>query len=688
MNRLKVALLSLMPALVTLLLVANVAAAQKTSNAIRFEPYVFETEDKQKVDAELGFLTVPENRGDPRSRMIELAFVRFKSTRQNAGAPVVYLTGGPGGSGISTARGSRFPLFMAMREIGDVIALDQRGVGRSKPNLSCRQTLDYPLDRAGKPEEYLRLYREKTETCANYWRSQGVDLAAYNTEENADDLESLRVALGAEKINLWSISYGTHLALAAIKRHGNRINRAILAGVEGLDQTYKLPANTQQQLELINELAKRDTTIRAQIPDLISLMRSVHARLEREPMTVEISDRQTKGKVKVTISSFDLQAAVANTLGSPEVAYLPAAYYAMSQGDFSIAAEQIAQLRRRNIGSMMAFMMDCASGASKERLRLIERQAKETLLGDVVNFPFPGVCAGLGARDLGDEFRASPRSKVPVLFISGTLDARTPPSNAEEVRKGFPNSAHLIIEGAVHSDPLFLSSPKIKDVMLEFLKDQSLSTTRITLPPFEFFWPRRETSAPAVQSSSVASWVKGMMGYRITSVVPASQAEQAGLKEADIITNINGAMLGASSDLMKLTRNAPGSSIEIVYYRRNPSTDRYESNRATIKTNESSAIQRGQASAPEQALEQATGIKGRLGFMITSVEVGSLAQRAELREGDFIVKINDAEIKSANDLLIVEQSAQTDMPVEIFFIRYDAAQNKYGLARSRRRFRR
>jgi hypothetical protein len=75
---------------------------------------------------------------------------------------------------------------------------------------------------------------------------------------------------------------------------------------------------------------------------------------------------------------------------------------------------------------------------------------------------------------------------VPVLFISGSLDAKTPISNAEEIMRGFPNGVHLIINGATHSDPLFLSSPKIKVVMLEFMRGAKLSTTRITLPPLKF----------------------------------------------------------------------------------------------------------------------------------------------------------------------------------------------------------
>jgi len=141
---------------------------------------------------------------------------------------------------------------------------------------------------------------------------------------------------------------------------------------------------------------------------------------------------------------------------------------------------------RPGIGSAMSFMMDCFSGISPERSRQIAREARVTLLGEIMDFPFPDVCDAWGNPDLGDDFRQPVRSAVQALFISGTLDVRTPVSNAEEVRQGFLNSQHLIIEGAMHSDPLFLSSPKIKDVMLEFMKGESLSTTRIVLPALKF----------------------------------------------------------------------------------------------------------------------------------------------------------------------------------------------------------
>jgi pimeloyl-ACP methyl ester carboxylesterase len=130
--------------------------------------------------------------------------------------------------------------------------------------------------------------------------------------------------------------------------------------------------------------------------------------------------------------------------------------------------------------------MDCASGVSKERRQRILREARGALLGNSIDFPFPDVCEGWGVPDAGEGFRSPVKSKVPTLFISGTLDARTPVSNAEEVRRGFSTSIHLIIDGAVHSDPLFLSSPRIKDVMLEFMRGRPVSTTRIALGQMKF----------------------------------------------------------------------------------------------------------------------------------------------------------------------------------------------------------
>lgn len=471
-----------------LLFLTTTICAQQKSGTLKLKPYVFETNNrKEKVDAEFGTLFVPENRSNPESNLIELAFVRFKSTAKNPGPPIVYLAGGPGGSGIGAARGSRYPLFMALREIADVIAFDQRGTGFSKPNLTCIDRLSLPLDVAPTREAAIKEMRENADGCAFYWRNvQRVDLGAYNTNESADDLEDLRKALGANQISLWSISYGTHLAFAAMRRHPTSIHRAILAGTEGPDHTYKLPSNIQKHLEDLAAVIKADPTIGKDIPDFLGLIKSVFDRLDAEPQIVEITDPQTKLKVKVIVNKFVMQFIVANNIGTTDTAKFPALFYRAAKGDFTNPAQVWLNQSRSGIGSAMSYMMDCASGQTAARRAQIAREAKGTLLEDIFNFPFPDICTAWNAPDLGDEFRAPLKSDVPVLFISGTLDARTPISNAEEYRKGFPNSTHIIIEGAVHSDPLFLSSPKIKEGMMEFLRGQPVTTTRIQGTPLKF----------------------------------------------------------------------------------------------------------------------------------------------------------------------------------------------------------
>ena len=99
-----------------------------------------------------------------------------------------------------------------MREVGDVIAFDQRGTGGSGGDTNCTEKFTLPSDAPLTGEKVLDIYRKVGKACRDRLVANGVDLAGYNTNENADDLEDLRKALGVRKISLWGISYGTHLS--------------------------------------------------------------------------------------------------------------------------------------------------------------------------------------------------------------------------------------------------------------------------------------------------------------------------------------------------------------------------------------------------------------------------------------------------------------------------------------------
>lgn len=437
---------------------------------VSFEPTTFETRDGRTVEAEMGTFSVVENRREHKERTIELAMVRFKSTNPKPGFPIVYLAGGPGGSGTGTARGSRFDLFMSMRQVADVIAFDQRGTGTSHTLPKCSRAWDSPMDKPATRSEMEASFREVTRFCAQEWRAKGVDLNAYNTEESADDLEDLRRALGVEKLHLWSISYGSHLAMAALRRHPESFERVILAGPEGPDHTVKLPSDSQRLLEAIDARIRQSEEFRTLFPDFLGDVRRVLERLEKQPAKIDLP-----GGKEMWVGKFDVQLLAAGALGSPEYqAFLPLAFQAMAAGEFGPVAEYLVGNRQGEVWAMSA-AMDAASGISKERQKRVRKEARTTLLSDAINFPWEPLREGIEVRDLGPAFRSPLTTKVPTLIITGSLDGRTPVGNAKDLLPGFRNGIHLDIEGAGHSDPLFLSHPEIEETLIAFLQGKPLA---------------------------------------------------------------------------------------------------------------------------------------------------------------------------------------------------------------------
>ena len=253
--------------------------ANGADTSLEFTPYAFETERHGTIDAQVAFLDVPRRHDQPDGPRMRLRVVRLPATGgDGSAAPVVYLAGGPGGSGVGTARGPRWPVFEQVRRETDVLLLDQRGTGLSEPPPPCPhiQRFDHarPLDR----EAALAALSQTAARCIAHWREEGVDLAAYTTAESAADLEDLRRALGVPRISLWGMSYGTHLALASLRLHGASIERVVLIGVEGLDDTLKLPLAADT---LLGELAvvARDQGFE----DLTGMTRRVLAKLRQKP---------------------------------------------------------------------------------------------------------------------------------------------------------------------------------------------------------------------------------------------------------------------------------------------------------------------------------------------------------------------------------------------------------------------
>ena len=473
-------------AYIAVMLTFFLALALAADPAIRWEPFPLLL-GSGELQAQLGRLTVPLRRARPQAGSVELAFVRLQSKSEKRSAPIVYLAGGPGASGIAATRN---PYALAtlgrLAESADVILLDQRGIGMSSPRLVCAPTPLDPQARLAPASVVLPRLVASARACVEEWAAKGIDAGGFTVAESAADLEDLRKALGTPKISLLAHSYGTYLALAAIRAHGATIERAALIGTAGPNHMRKLPLMLDAQLAKLSILAKDDPSIGAEVPDMAALLRRVLAKLEREPMAVTITDRARNEKVEVRVGPDVLRRILVLDIGDGnDFPVFPALLLTIERGDPSILAWFVEKRYNQMSGpDLMVYGMRCSAGATASRDREIADQARSSILGNALNAPYPEVCATLPAIDLGDAFRGPIYSDLPVLFISGTLDSNTPPYQAEEVRWGMPRAMHLIVPNAGHED--LEPNGDVQAVIADYFAGKDVSARRVVLPAPDF----------------------------------------------------------------------------------------------------------------------------------------------------------------------------------------------------------
>ena len=185
-------------------------------------------------ELQCGTLEVPLDRADPSGPMIRLALTRKQHTAPFKG---VLLTnpGGPGGSGLTLPGLSDY----VPGNVGasyDWIGFDPRGVGSSTPSLHCIRGYfgyDRPtyVPRKARVQRYwLAKSRSYAAACATTAARRRL-LAHLTTLDTVRDMESIRQALGAAKLNYYGLSYGSYLGELYATRYPTRVGRFVLDGV-------------------------------------------------------------------------------------------------------------------------------------------------------------------------------------------------------------------------------------------------------------------------------------------------------------------------------------------------------------------------------------------------------------------------------------------------------------------------
>jgi pimeloyl-ACP methyl ester carboxylesterase len=436
---------------------------------------------------EAGVLRVPESRLHPTARRIGIPWYRLKSTAKHPAAPVFLLAGGPGTSGLDQLRSrENFEEAAFYRSIADVVVFDQRGAGHARPAMDCPQTAHYPDAKLLDWKQLRHVMRAMLAACRDQWQRAGVDLAAYNTVESAADVDALRQARGYRSMTLVGGSYGSHLALQVMRRYPTAVDRVVLYGVEGPDQTWDDPDGVLAALRRIAEATQaRAAQFDLHIPDggLLDAWARVLQRLQDRPQTVTTT---RNGKPQQVVVDAELaRLMVRHKAGSHDHPRAwPDMILAMDRGDFSLAARAALDFRNLRLEDPMHWSMDCASGISEARRQRYEQASAARLLGNI-NREYAMLCDVWPAHDLGASYRAAVVSSIPTLVFQGTWDVSTPLGNAREVVATLRHGQLVTVVGGNHGVlyNLYDHWPPMRDMMRRFLSGQAVKApARLVMP--------------------------------------------------------------------------------------------------------------------------------------------------------------------------------------------------------------
>jgi pimeloyl-ACP methyl ester carboxylesterase len=442
--------------------------------------------DGTSIRAETGTIIVPENRRREGSRLIPIDYIRLKSLSEIPGVPLFYLEGGGDPSTWQAGDPDRLGSWLPFLEVSDVILFDQRG--SKDQQLLWVYMAGYHQQFLVSEQEATRHLRMMAEGALPAFEERGVDITGYTVVEQARDIDDLRKHLAIERYAILGSSFGSQIGMMLITLYEQRIATAVFAGTEGLADSFNYPSDLDTQVERIASMVARDGQLHAMIPDFSELLDQVMDGLGENPVRLQVINPLTRQSMEVDVGPFGLALILRLDIDdATDIPIIPKMLFTLNQGDTRILQEFV---QKRIV---LAFALSgngltqgLASGVSDQRLEEIEREARESAFGNVVNFPYAPLIPIWPSINPEIDFTTPVTSNIRTLFLSGDLDARTPIYQTEEIRKGFPNSVHIVVTNAGHEQ--VLPNREVREIIQSFLMGDVPVRQEVTSEPVKFVW--------------------------------------------------------------------------------------------------------------------------------------------------------------------------------------------------------
>lgn len=208
--------------------------------------------------------------------------VSYAVVRHSAPGPargtVAVNPGGPGETAIEKAQGFAQGLEGLLTD-HDLLLVDPRGTGASEA-IPCGVTdAEYRFGTRARQ-------RAAVERCG---ANLGPKAAGYTSAATADDIDAIRAHLGVRKLSLYGLSYGTYLMPVYASRHPEHVRNIVLSGAFPLRDDPLARPSAQAVSLTLRRICERATPAACDGERTVKNLATTAARLRDRPLTVRIT---------------------------------------------------------------------------------------------------------------------------------------------------------------------------------------------------------------------------------------------------------------------------------------------------------------------------------------------------------------------------------------------------------------
>jgi pimeloyl-ACP methyl ester carboxylesterase len=426
-----------------------------------------------QVSPDCGYVTVPETRGSEEGRMLKLGVLRLKSPQGANRSPLFMLAGGPGQTAISAENLIllRPELLGQVLQDRDIVLMEQRGTRNTSVVLDCPEatTATWEAHRRRLSDQEAEAYAiEVLQACVSDLKSRGVNLDAYNSVENAADVDAVRQALGYKRIIYYGASYGSQLGQHVMRDFPSSLEAVILDGANSLSRKSWVEdraLDAQWGIDNLTKLCEADEVCRKNydIPALVTASLDIFA---KGPLPYRYADPSDPSiAVEGVLTADDLVDLIHGMQGSVIGAFsVPATLQVLSQGGADKVVEVLGPVkgnsllasRNASADSGMAFLMHAAMVCSDDPVHSSDDVVTTgtgpyaTRFGLSTGREYVTLCSVVAVKELPDSTDINVSVDVPVLLLSGNLDVATPAFRSQIVADALPKATHVVFPGRTH----------------------------------------------------------------------------------------------------------------------------------------------------------------------------------------------------------------------------------------------